>query len=315
MRSPSLQALLAPAAVALWSTNAWAAAVALGAMSVGWLLLGQYGVATAAFLAVRLARRVKPVTASGALTGHAIGLGVVGLTGSIFLQYVAFATAPIVAANVLTYAWPLIAALWVALTVHSRRAIALMGLAVIGCGGVGLIFTSSGAAQSGGGTAATTWGYAAALGSAACMAVYTVATSRIHLAATDLLLPAAVVGVLVAAVLTASTSSPWPQPVGWVAAGYIGLGPMAAGYGLWTLAMSNGGAERLAPLGYATPLLSTMLLLATGSPATATTLVGIFLVLVCSIGVLATQRGRATPAQASAGMSNLAHAAKTSRSP
>jgi len=190
-----------------------------------------------------------------------------------------------------------------------------MGLAVIGFGGVGLIFMSSGAAQSGGGTAATTWGYAAALGSAACMAVYTVAASRLHVATTDLLLPAAVVGVLAAAVLTASSSSPWPQPIGWVAAGYVGLGPMAAGYGLWTRAMSEGGAERLTPLGYATPLLSTMLLLATGSPATATTLVGIFLVLVCSIGVLATQRGRTTPAQASGGMSNLATATRRAEVP
>lgn len=56
--------------------------------------------------------------------------------------------------------------------------------------------------------------------------------------------------------------------------------------------MSQREAECLAPLGYATPLLSTMLLLATGSPATATTLVGIGLVLVCSIGVLATQHTR-----------------------
>ena len=293
MRSFPLQAFLALAAVALWSTNAWAAGVALDAMSVGWLLLVQYGIATTAFLAVRLLRRGEPITAGGALTGPAIGIGVVGLTGTIFLQYVAFATAPIVAANVLAYAWPLIAAVWVVLAIRSRRAVVVVGLAMIGFGGVGLIFTSSGAADTGS-TATATWGYAAALGSAACMAVYTVATSRIHLAATDLLLPAAVVGVLAAAVLTASTSSPWPQPVGWVAAGYIGLGPMAGGYGLWTLAMSDGGAERLAPLGYVAPLLSTMLLLATGSPATATTLVGIFLVLVCSIGVLATQRGNSS---------------------
>jgi drug/metabolite transporter (DMT)-like permease len=79
--------------------------------------------------------------------------------------------------------------------------------------------------------------------------------------------------------------------------------------------MSEGGAQRLAPLGYATPLLSTMLLLATGSPATATTLVGIFLVLVCSIAVLATQRGRTTPAQASGAMNNLAPATRRAEVP
>jgi len=85
-----------------------------------------------------------------------------------------------------------------------------------------------------------------------------------------------------------ATSSTWPAPTGWLTAAYLGVGPMAAGYGLWTVAMTDGGAEHLAPIGYATPLLSTLLLLGTGTPATATTLIGVGLVLACSIGVLAT---------------------------
>lgn len=55
----------------------------------------------------------------------------------------------------------------------------------------------------------------------------------------------------------------------------LGLGPMAAGYALWTRAMSGGGADRLSPLGYATPLLSTTILLATGAPAGLSTLAGV----------------------------------------
>jgi len=104
------------------------------------------------------------------------------------------------------------------------------------------------------------------------------------------LIPATLTGVVVAAAITIGSRSPWPSWSGWVAAGYIGLGPMAAGYGLWTLAMARGGAERLSPLGYATPLLSTGLLLATGQPASGGTLVGVGLILTCSIGVLAAQR-------------------------
>lgn len=288
MVTSSSKTLLALAAVLVWSTNAWAAELALTAMSVCWLLLVQYTVAAAALLFVRQVRRGERRGTRTVWSVSTIGLGVVGLTGTISLQYVAFATAPIVAANVLAYAWPLLAALWVALTLRSRRALKLAGLAVIGFGGVGLIFASPGA--TGGGATVATWGYAAALGSAACMAFYTVASSRMHVAATDLLVPATLAGVVAAAALTVATDHSWPETSGWIAAAYIGLGPMAAGYGLWTLAMAAGGAERLAPLGYATPLLSTLLLLAAGAPATAATLLGITLVLVCSIGVLTTQR-------------------------
>jgi drug/metabolite transporter (DMT)-like permease len=61
---------------------------------------------------------------------------------------------------------------------------------------------------------------------------------------------------------------------------------MAAGYFLWTYAMSGDGAKIIAPIGYATPLLSTVLLLASGEDYTQRTLYGIALVLLCSIGVL-----------------------------
>lgn len=281
------------AAVALWSTNAFAADLALARMSVGWLLLVQYAAATAGLLAVRVlgGRRRGAPTSDSSLTVRAAAIGVLGLTGTIFLQYVAFATAPIVAANVLSYGWPLLAALFVAATLRTRRAIGLAGMALLGFGGVALIFTSPVAASPGGaGEPGATWGYLAALGSAVCMAGYTLASGRVRARATDLLLPATLVGTVAAAALTASTSSTWPTAEGWLAAAYLGLGPMAAGYGLWTIAIAGGGAERLAPVGYATPLLSTLLLLTTGAPAAATTLIGVGLILACSIGVLASQR-------------------------
>lgn len=285
--------LAALAAVVLWSTNAWAADVALDRMSLGWLLLVQYGTAAAALLGVRaVGRRHRGPPGEGMTPRVGVAaIGVLGLTGTIFLQYLAFATAPIVAANVLTYAWPLLAAVWVAATARTRRATGLAGLALLGFGGVAVIFAGPTAAgpDSAAGPAAT-WGYVAALGSAVCMAGYTLASAHVQAAATDLLIPASLVGTLAAAVLTASTPGAWPPASGWLAAVYLGLGPMAAGYGLWTLAMARGGADRLSPIGYATPLLSTLLLIATGAPATTTTLVGIGLILACSIGVLAAQR-------------------------
>lgn len=294
MCSSRVRLLAAVAAVLLWSTNAYAADLALDQMSVGWLLLVQYGTAATALLVVRSVPAVRSrvgVAPAEAEAGRprltVLLIGVVGLTGTIFLQYLAFAAAPIVAANVLAYGWPLLAAGWLAATRRSPHALLSAGFAVIGFGGVALIFTSPVHASGGGdGGSAVTWGYLAAVGSAACMATYTLGASRITTTAFGLLVPATLTGTGAAAVLTFLGDGPRPTASGVLAAVYIGLGPMAAGYALWTRAMTRGGADRLSPLGYATPLLSTVLLLVTGAPATASTLAGVGLVLACSLGVL-----------------------------
>jgi len=302
MGSSTMGLVAALTAVLLWSTNAYAADLALGRMSVGWLLMVQYATAAVALLAICWAHRIRgerrSSTPCSQLIEPEVGrsqpvgvlIGVVGLTGTIFLQYLAFATAPIVAANVLAYAWPLLATVWVAATRRSRAALFSAGLAVVGFGGVALIFTSSSEASDAGTGGAATWGYLAALGSAACMAVYTVGASRHAATTTTVLIPATITGTVAAAALTVLSDSPSPSGTGILAAVYIGLGPMAAGYALWTRAMAGDGAERLSPLGYATPLLSTVLLLATGAAATTSTVTGVGLVLACSLGVLVQDR-------------------------
>ena len=131
-----------------------------------------------------------------------------------------------------------------------------------------------------------TLGYAAALGSAACMAFFTVAAGRLTASVLDLLIPATLVGTATAGAWVMAQSSPWPAPQHWLVAIYIGIGPMAAGYALWGHAMSGSGADRLSAIGYATPLLSTTLLIATGQPAGTHTLIGVGLILVCSLGTL-----------------------------
>lgn len=290
-----LRMLAALGAVALWSTNAYAADLALDHLSVGWLLLVQYATATTVFAGIRLARlarlarRAPPAARLRRRCPRELAVGLVGLTGTIFLQYTAFALAPIVAANVLAYAWPLLAALALLAARRDARSVVAAGLSVLGFAGVALIFTAPAHETTASAAPAPTWGYLAALGSAACMTIYTLGAGRVSVPVADLLLPATTVGALAAAAIVSTDGGPVPSAVGIAAAAYIGLGPMAAGYGLWTVAMAHGGAARLSPLGYATPLLSTLVLLATGAPATATTLIGISLVLACSTGVLAHQ--------------------------
>jgi drug/metabolite transporter (DMT)-like permease len=65
---------------------------------------------------------------------------------------------------------------------------------------------------------------------------------------------------------------------------------VAGGFLLWSVAMSGDGAKTLAPLGYATPLLSTALLLLFGETLGPGALLGSALVLVSSIGVLIMDR-------------------------
>jgi len=283
-------------AVALWATNALAAKFALADLGVAQVLALQFGGATAVLAALRMfSSRVgkKDSVPRYSLTRMEIAggacVGAVGLTGTIFLQYLAFASAPIVEANVLAYGWPLFAALWAALAYRTQRTLAGVPLAVGGFAGVAVILGTGGGFGGGDGGG---FGYFAALASAGCMAFYTVAVGRARVSAGDLLLSATVLGAICSFAFCVAGLGlwQWTGSGAWVASVYAGVGPMAGGFFLWSRAMSGGGAERLAPLGYATPLLSTVLLVFFGEAFTFYTLLGASLVLVCSEGVLVVDR-------------------------
>lgn len=287
----------AVAAVLLWSTNALAAGEALDRLTVLQLLTLQYGSAAGALTlaALVMRRRVAPPGGRGAIEAEpsaypgaapgrrsaAVLVGVLGLTGTIFLQYLAFDTAPLIGANVICYADGLLAALWVAARRPSRATLTGVPLALVGFAGVIVVVTDQGDAA--GGFQA---GYLAAFASAVCMAFYSLASGRTGASTLGMLLPATLVGTALALGLTTALGEAWPPVQDWAWAVYIGLGPMAAGYALWTYAMAEGRADRLVPLCYTTPLVSTALLLATGRPATGRILLGAGLILVCSLGVL-----------------------------
>lgn len=286
-------------AVALWATNALAAKFALAELGVVQVLALQFGGATTVLAVLRVFRLERRKGEGGwrwsllrrrEVVGGAC-VGVVGLTGTIFLQYLAFDMAPIVEANVLAYGWPLFAALWAAVAYRSRRTLAGVPLAVVGFMGVVVILGSGGGLGTGNGGSI---GYVAALASAGCMAFYTVMVGRSRMSAGDLLLFATTFGTICSLALFVAGLAPWQwsasNPGAWIASVYAGVGPMAGGFLMWSRAMSGDGAKRLAPLGYATPLLSTILLLLFGETFTSYTLLGASLVLVCSVGVLVVDR-------------------------
>ena len=201
------------------------------------------------------------------------------------MQYLAFATAPLLAANAIAYAWPLLAVAWTALACERPGSRASLPLAVVGFAGVVLLFAARPGTGSSG--SAELVGYAAALGSAVAMAGYTLTAGRSGARTGDLVLVGTGAGALAtipAALLEGAAWSPlWAVALALA----IGVAMMAVGYGLWTRAMAHPAGARLAPAAYATPLLSSGLLLATGQRISALGLLGCALVVLCAAGVLA----------------------------
>lgn len=278
------------AGIGFWSTNALAGSTALERMPVSVVMLVQFAAATLALGVIRGVQRARagpsPTAPSRSDRRYSLALGGLGFGGTMFLQYLGFAFAPVVEANIIAYGWPMFAAVWLAIASPDRGT--RLGLMLAGTGfvGVGLIITGGAGLQGGG----SVLGYAAALGSALCMAFYSLGSGRNRVPALDVMLRGGVLGFAASLVLLLALGDT-PQPSwSWLAAAYVGLGPCAAGYLAWSAAMARSGG-RLAPLGYATPLLSSLLLLLSGQPLRgAGAVIGASLIVICTVGVVINAR-------------------------
>ncbi len=273
-------------AVAVWSTNALAAKFALTELTAAQVLALQFFGAVATIVICRTLTKGGTKNKFVFPGVQPIVVSIIGLVGTISLQYLAFASAPIIAANILAYGWPMFIAIWYGLSRWSVRGLGFFAFSVVGFTGVTLIFVDGNALTYSGEYLA---GYLYALGSAVCMAYFTVAVSRFPNANTDAFLVAAICGTLITGVVAFAGESSWPSVPYLFTGIYIGIGPLAIGYYLWTRAMTQGEAARVAHIGYLTPLLSTGLLLATGETFTAHSLIGAVLVIGASTGVLVYQ--------------------------
>ncbi|WP_407564754.1 DMT family transporter [Streptomyces sp. 184] len=285
---PAVPALLG---VLFWSTHAIAANAALDDLSWQAVLVLQFSACTITLLAVRTVQQrrfspsaPRPVISRKSTAGGAV-VGIVGLGGTLTLQYVGFAYAPLVEANVISYGWPMFAAVYSFSVIRTRTTTAGLAFAFLGFCGVLLIFSSQGGVSGDG----NLLGYAAALLSAVCMTFFTFGVVRSRAPQLDILLWGASAGLAFSALLTVTSDTRWALSPAVFAALYVGAGSVAGGYMLWSwgMVLSEG---RLAPLGYAIPLLSTLILLLTGASFTARSASGALLVLICSVGVLGAER-------------------------
>ena len=192
-------------------------------------------------------------------------VGIYGLFGFHFLLFMALRNAPAVEANLINYLWPLgmvVMAPWflkdVSLQAHHIVA------ALIGFAGAAIAILGRGASEpSAQGFHA---GYLIALASAFVWASYSLLTRRLPA------FPTAAVGGFAAAsgllsLLCHLVLEPAVALSGqdMLLMGTLGLGPLGGAFFLWDAAIKRGDARRIGLLAFATPILSTaLLLLSTG---------------------------------------------------
>lgn len=194
-------------------------------------------------------------------------IGIGGLFGFHFLLFLALRLAPPVEANLINYLWPLlIVVLTPALLPGWHLTWAHLLATVLGFAGAALAIGVAPAAV----TERTALGFAAAAGSAMVWACYSLLCRRVEPFSSW-----AIGGFALASGLLSLACHALFEPPAELRSGdfvkllALGLGPMGAAFYLWDIAMKRGDPRVTGVLAYATPLLSTtLLLLYTGRPLT-----------------------------------------------
>ncbi|MEO8346248.1 MAG: DMT family transporter [Betaproteobacteria bacterium] len=188
-------------------------------------------------------------------------LGVGGLFGFHFLLFLALRYAPPVEANLVNYLWPLLIVLLTPVLLPGWR----LGARHVIAAGLGFL----GAALAIGAAPTTLTpvaitGFAFAMGSALTWACYSLLTRRVaHFSSWAIGGFALASGVLALAChFVFEAPATLRDGDGWRLL-LLGLGPMGLSFYLWDFAMKRGDPRAIGVLAYATPLLSTALLVVT----------------------------------------------------
>jgi drug/metabolite transporter (DMT)-like permease len=190
-------------------------------------------------------------------------LGIYGLFGYHFFYFTALRLAPPVEANLVNYLWPLLIVVLSAFLPGERLKPHHVVGALLGLAGAGLAVTRGAGLDVRGEHVP---GYAAALVCALVWSSYSVLSRRFGSQPTD-----TVVGFCAAsAVLSAIChllfeETVWPSGLaGWAAVVALGVLPTGLAFYVWDLGVKRGDIQVLGALSYATPVASTLLLVALG---------------------------------------------------
>jgi len=221
-------------------------------------------------------------------------LGVGGLFGYHALYFAALRLAPPAEAGLINYLWPLLIVLFSTLLPGERLRAAhvagallgFMGLVALAAGRGGVNFDPSAAP-----------GYLCAFVAAFVWSGYSVLSRRFGTVPTD-----AVAGFcgatafLSLAAHLAFERTVWPATAGqWSAVVALGLGPVGLAFYLWDIGVKRGDIRLLGVASYATPVLSTLILVLSGY-AEPTLSLGVACALIAAGALVATWPGKRTVA-------------------
>ncbi|SLN26161.1 aromatic amino acid exporter YddG [Oceanibacterium hippocampi] len=204
-------------------------------------------------------------------------IGIGGLFGYHFCYFLALRNAPAVEASLIAYLWPLLIVFFSALLPGER--LRWYHVAGVFAGLAGTVLLVSGGELAFKGEYAL--GYAAAGACALIWSGYSVLSRRFPAVPTD------VVGgycgataVLALLCHLGFETTVWPAgALEWLAVAGLGLGPVGAAFFVWDHGVKHGDIQALGAAAYAAPLLSTLVLIATGLAApTAVVLIACLLI-------------------------------------
>jgi drug/metabolite transporter (DMT)-like permease len=261
--SPGLATILGAGAILLWATLATLTVLTgvippLQTTAITFAIGGS--VVALAALARGRGRLMRPTRAS-------LALGVYGLFGYHTLYFAALRLAPPAEAQLICSLWALFIVLFSGLLPGNRLRGdhvlgALLGLLAASL----LVWPKLGAGTT---DARAMIGFSLAFGCALVWSSYSVA-SRLLAAVPSESIAVSCLATSALAFLCSRLFEQWIWPDGmtaWLALAGLGLGPVGAAFLLWDIGMKNGDVSLLGVLSYASPIVSTVLLVALGLAA------------------------------------------------
>jgi drug/metabolite transporter (DMT)-like permease len=190
-------------------------------------------------------------------------IGIAGLFGYHFFYFTALRYAPAVEASLIAYLWPLLIVIGSALMPGERLAWNHVAGALLGLAGTFLIVTRGGGLSF---DASYAFGYAMAGVCALVWSAYSLLSRRFPSVPTTIVTWfCAATSVLSLACHLMLEETVLPADAGqWLAVLGLGLMPVGAAFYAWDIGVKRGNIQVLGAASYAAPLLSTLVLIATG---------------------------------------------------
>lgn len=265
-RAPGRATGLGLVAIALWSLLA-AIATSLRAIPPLQLVAMSFALASVAGFAWVAATGESLSALRRVPLGYWL-LGIYGLFGYHAAYFFALQNAPPVEANLINYFWPLLIVLFSVLLPPSRGGHPLrwwhVAGALLGFAGVAVIISGGAPATALG--SGPFKGYLGAVAAALIWSSYSVG-SRIYADVPTVAVMGTSMATALLAALVSLSFETWVWPAGsaqWLALVLQGCGPVGVAFYFWDRAMKRGHLRFVGIASYATPLLSTLVLVASG---------------------------------------------------